>query len=70
MIKVGFRKYSAFILSLVAYCVLFLVVVLNGSVKNENIPTFAFQLGLGISAVVGVFYAGNVLGKKVGSNEQ
>ena len=68
--KAGFRKYSAFIFSLFAYCVLFLILTLNGMVKGETIPVFAFQLGLGIASVTAVYYGGNVLSKKAGQNEQ
>lgn len=65
----GLRKYSAFLISLFAYCVIFSITVFAGYIDSANIPTLAFQLGVGIASVTGVFYAGNVLSKKVG-NEQ
>lgn len=65
----GVRKYSAFLISLLAYCAIFSVTVFGGFIDSANIPTLAFQLGVGIASVTGVFYAGNVLSKKVG-NEQ
>lgn len=68
-IKPGLRKYSAFLISLLAYCVIFSVTVFGSFIDGANIPTLAFQLGVGIASVTGVFYAGNVLSKKVG-NEQ
>lgn len=64
MLKVGFRKYVAFLLSLLTYAGLFLATIFLRLVTDQNIPTFAFQLGLGISTVVGTFYAGNVLTHK------
>jgi len=64
MPKTGWRKYVAFLLSLLTYVGLFLTTIFTGLVTDANIPTFAFQLGVGIATVVGVFYAGNVLTHK------
>jgi len=69
-IKPGLRKYSAFLISLLAYCVIYSVTVFAGYIDSANIPTLAFQLGLGIASVTGVFYAGNVLSKKVGYEQR
>jgi len=65
-VKIGLRKFSAFLISLGAYCVIFSITVFAGFIDANNIPNFAFQLGVGIASVTGVFYAGNVLSKKVG----
>lgn len=64
----GFRKFAAFLLSLLAYVALFLIVVLTGKVNSSEVPTFAFQLGVGIASVTAAFYAGNVLSKKAGQD--
>lgn len=61
----GLRKYGAFLISLLAYCVIFSVTVFGGFIESANIPILAFQLGLGIASVTGVFFASNVLSKKV-----
>ncbi|MBN8545780.1 MAG: hypothetical protein J0L60_06570 [Ignavibacteria bacterium] len=66
----GLRKYSAFLISLLAYCVIFSVTVFAKYIDSANIPAFAFQLGVGIASVTGVFYAGNVLSKKVGYEQR
>lgn len=63
-VKPGLRKYSAFLISLLAYCAIYSVTVFAGFIDSANIPTLAFQLGVGIASVTGVFYAGNVLAKK------
>lgn len=68
-IKPGLRKYSAFLISLLAYCAIFSVTVFGGFIESANIPAFAFQLGVGIASVTGVFYAGNVLSKRIGGYE-
>lgn len=71
MIKItyGMRKYSAFLISLSVYSALFLFAVIAGFVKDDSVPNLAFQLGVGISTVVGSYYAGNVLAKKKAENE-
>jgi hypothetical protein len=66
----GVRKYSAFLISLFVYFAIFSVTVFGGFIDSSNIPTLAFQLGVGIASVTGVFYAGNVLSKKVSGYEQ
>lgn len=68
-VRPGLRKYSAFLISLLAYCAIFSVTVFAKYIDSANIPAFAFQLGVGIASVTGVFYAGNVLSKKVGGYE-
>lgn len=68
IIPVGMRKFTAFLLTLAAYCVLFLIVVNCDKINGENIPSFAFQLGMGLAAITGLFYAGNVAAKKVGND--
>lgn len=69
IIPVGMRKFTAFLLTLAAYCGLFLIVISSDKVGGENIPAFAFQLGMGLAAITGLFYAGNVAAKKVGNGE-
>ncbi|MCA0387926.1 MAG: hypothetical protein LCH52_05470 [Bacteroidetes bacterium] len=66
--KIGFRKFAAFLLSLFVYVILFLTVVITGKINSPEVPTFAFQLGVGIASVTGAFYAGNVLSKKAGQD--
>jgi hypothetical protein len=63
-VKIGLRKYSAFLLSLSIYAVLFISVIAFDLINSSEIPSFAFQLGVGISTVTGTFYAGNVMAKK------
>ncbi|GJQ33710.1 MAG: hypothetical protein HBSAPP04_25490 [Ignavibacteriaceae bacterium] len=71
-ISIGWRKYSAFIISLATYAVLFISVLVFGFINSPEIPAFAFQLGMGIAAIVSPFYVGNVIAKKYTevSNEQ
>lgn len=66
----GLRKYSAFLISLLAYCVIFSVTVFGKFIDSANIPMLAFQLGLGIASVTGVFFASNVLSKKVSGYDE
>ncbi|KAB2908937.1 MAG: hypothetical protein LC102_09060 [Ignavibacteriales bacterium] len=70
-ISIGWRKYSAFLFSLATYAVLFILVLVFRFINSTEIPAFAFQLGMGISAVTGVYYGGNALAKrfKSGANE-
>lgn len=63
-ISIGWRKYSAFIISLATYAVLFVAVLVCGFINSAEIPAFAFQLGMGIAAIVSPFYIGNVVAKK------
>ena len=67
--RIGTRKFLAFVLSLGAYMILFLVTLASGCVGKDEIAGFAFQLGMGISGIAGVFHAGNVLAKKYQGKE-
>lgn len=67
--RIGTRKFLAFVLSLGAYMILFLVAIASGNVGKEELAGFAFQLGMGISVMSGVFYAGNVIAKKYQGRE-
>jgi hypothetical protein len=66
----GVRKYSAFLISLFVYFAIFSVTVFGGFIDSSNIPTLAFQLGVGIASVTGVFFASNVLSKKVSGYDE
>lgn len=63
-ISIGWRKYSAFIISLSTYAVLFISVLVFGFIQSPEIPAFAFQLGMGIASIGATYFAGNVLAKK------
>lgn len=67
--RIGTRKFLAFVLSLGAYMVLFLVVIASDLVGKDDVAGFAFQLGMGIAGISGVFYAGNVIAKKYQGRE-
>lgn len=67
--RIGTRKFLAFVLSLGAYMILFLVAIASGNVGKEELAGFAFQLGMGIAGISGVFYAGNVMAKKFQGRE-
>ncbi len=68
IVPVGLRKFTAFLLTLTAYCGLFIIVIISDKIGSESIPSFAFQLGMGLAAITGLFYAGNVAAKKVGND--
>lgn len=61
--KVGQRKFTAFLVSLAVYFILFFMVLAYNKVDKADIPAFALNLGTGLSIMNGVFYAGNVLSK-------
>ncbi len=63
-ISIGWRKYSAFLISLAVYAVLFVLVLVFGFIQSPEIPAFAFQLGVGIASIGATYFAGNVLAKK------
>jgi hypothetical protein len=63
-ISIGWRKYSAFLISLCVYAVLFVLVLVFGFIQSPEIPAFAFQLGMGIASIGATYFAGNVLAKK------
>lgn len=64
MVKVGNRKFLAFVLSIALYGAVMLFVIVKG--VAVDLPSFAFQLGTGIAIISGPFYAGNVMAKGKG----
>jgi hypothetical protein len=61
--KIGTRKFTAFLVSLGVYFFLFFLVLAYNKVEKGDIPSFALNLGMGLSVMNGAFYAGNVLAK-------
>jgi len=67
--RIGTRKFTAFLVSIGVYLFLFMFALAYGNVERGDVPNFAFQLGMGISVMTGVFYAGNVIAKKYREKE-